>query len=329
MADSTRVFEPGWQARDASGILSGAKIYFYLEETSTLDPAYSDAALTSALPNPVICDSGGFPTSDGNSRVTVWRGTANYRIKLAKSDDTTVWDFDNQPGAQVSASSAQGFEVGLIIPYSFLTAPSSKWLPLNGGTFGSANSGSSLRASDSQDTVSLYTGWWTTFDNTRAPILDSSGTPTTRGVSAAADFAANKRLPLLDVCGRSMFFADNMGGVASKNRLTGLSGGIDGDIPGYTGGNEKFTTSLAKLPVIDMDTYKTDTPHPHTYVARGVSSGTGGQTSGAADLDTQRTGTTSSNTTGISFSTFGSGEDTPHLPPGIVIPLLLVYGGNA
>ncbi len=328
MADSLKIFEPGWQARDANGILSGAKIYFYLEDTSTEDPAYSDADLEDVLPNPIICDSGGFPTSDGSAKVTVWRGTANYRVKLARSDDTTVWDFDHQPGATVSASTAQGFEIGHVIPYAFLTAPSTKWLPFNGGTVGSAASGASLRASDSQDTVTLYTGLWNTYGNTEMPILDSAGSLSTRGVSAAADFAANKRLPLIDSCGRAMFFADNMLGVLSKNRLTGLSGGINGDTPGATGGDEEFTIALAKLPVIDMDDYKTDPTHTQTYVGRGVASGTGGPTSGFADLDTQRTGTTSAASTGITFAPFGSGESLPHLPPGFVMPLLLIYAGN-
>lgn len=325
MADSKAIFDPGWQARDANGILSGAKIYFYLEGTSTLDPAYSDANLTSALPNPIICDSGGFPTSDGNARVMVWRGTANYRVKLTRSDDTTVWDFDSQPGAQVSAASVQGFEIGLVVPSAFLTAPSSRWLPFNGGTIGSANSGANLRASDSQDTATTFAGLWV-YDGTYVPIYDSAGTPTTRGLTPAADFAANKRLQLLDACGRAIFFADNMAGVASKNRLTGLSGGLNGDIPGFAGGAESFTLAEADMPVIDPDSKMTDPTHLHSYQRRNTS-GTGGPAAGSTGLDTSASFNTGSASTGITFSNIGSGSAKPHLPPGLVLPLLLIYAG--
>jgi len=99
MADSIMVFPPGWRATDVTGaVLSGAKLKFFVE-TSTEDPSYSDADLSNVLPNPVICDSGGFPTSDGNAKVLIWRGTQAYRMQLLRSDDTVVWDFDNITGA--------------------------------------------------------------------------------------------------------------------------------------------------------------------------------------------------------------------------------------
>ncbi len=36
---------------------------------------------------------------------------------------------------------------------------------------------------------------------------------------AAADYALNKALALPDYCGRGMFFMDNMGAIAAKNRI--------------------------------------------------------------------------------------------------------------
>lgn len=325
MADSICICPPGWQAKDGTTVLSGAFLDLFLEETTTDLTSYSNAALSAALPNPIVCNSSGFPTSDGNAPVTVWVGTQDYRIRLRRSDGTTVWDFDNQPGAQVSPGSIQGFEIGLVIPSAFLTAPSSKWLPFNGGTIGSASSGSNLRASDSQDTAATFAGLWV-YDGTYVPIYDSAGSPTTRGMTAAADFAANKRLQLLDACGRAIFFADNMAGVASKNRLTGLSGGLNGDIPGYTGGDEKFTLAEADLPVIDPDGKMTDPTHLHSYSRRNTS-GTGGPAAGSTGLDTSGSFNTGGASTGITFSNIGSGSATPHLPPGIVLPLLLIYAG--
>lgn len=325
MADSICICPPGWQAKDGSTVLSGALLDLFLEETTDDLTSYSNAALSASLPNPIVCNSSGFPTSDGNALVTVWVGTQNYRFRLRRADGTTVWDFDKQPGAQVSAASIQGFEIGLVVPSAFLTAPSSRWLPFNGGTIGSANSGANLRASDSQDTATTFAGLWV-YDGTYVPIYDSAGSPTTRGLTAAADFAANKRLQLLDACGRAIFFADNMAGVASKNRLTGLSGGLNGDIPGFAGGDEKFTLAEADLPVIDPDGKMTDPTHLHSYSRRNTS-GTGGPAAGSTGLDTSASFNTGSASTGITFSNIGSGSAKPHLPPGLVLPLLLIYAG--
>jgi microcystin-dependent protein len=52
---------------------------------------------------------------------------------------------------------------------------------------------------------------------------------------------------IFDVRGRVMAGKDDMGGV-SANRLTGLSGGIDGDILGAVGGAQSVTLALADIP---------------------------------------------------------------------------------
>ena len=73
------------------------------------------------------------------------------------------------------------------------TAPAGT-LALNGSTIGSAASGATGRAH--ADTQALYELLWNNSDNTLLPIQDATGAATTRGLSAAVDFAANKRLPL-------------------------------------------------------------------------------------------------------------------------------------
>jgi len=329
MADSKCICEPGWQAKDASGVLSGAFIDLFLEETTTDLTGYSDADQENALSNPVVCNSAGFPSSDGNTPVTVWVGTQNYRMRLRRADGTTVWDFDNQPGATATTASQNRKYIGEAFFYVFGTPPDSNCLPMNGKTIGSAASGATARASDSQDTATTFAGLWNTFtDNTLYPIQDSAGSPTTRGDTAAADFAANKRFPLLDVCGRALIGADNMAGIASKNRLTGLSLGVDGDIPGATGGAEGDTLAIAKLPVIDMDTYKTDPTHLHTAPDAAVKQGA---PDAAGDTSLWRSGTIATNTsaasTGITFAPFGSGEAHNNVQPSIILPLVLIYAG--
>lgn len=76
------------------------------------------------------------------------------------------------------------------------TAPTGTVTP-NGGTIGSASSGATTRAN--ADTSDLFSLLWSVTNNTDYPIQDSAGAATTRGASAAADFAANKRFPLPNI----------------------------------------------------------------------------------------------------------------------------------
>ena len=53
---------------------------------------------------------------------------------------------------------------------------------------------------------------------------------------------------LPDLRGRVIAGQDDMGGT-SANRLTGLSGGVDGDVLGGTGGSESHTLTVAQIPL--------------------------------------------------------------------------------
>ena len=76
------------------------------------------------------------------------------------------------------------------------TAPAGTVTP-NGGTIGSASSGATTRAN--ADTSDLFALLWSVTNNTDYHIQDNSGVATTRGASASADFAANKRFPLPNI----------------------------------------------------------------------------------------------------------------------------------
>lgn len=85
------------------------------------------------------------------------------------------------------------YTTGEIVSSVSPTAPVGTIL-LNGGTIGSTASGATTRANN--DTQALFELLWTLGDNTLLPIQDAVGAATTRGLTAAADFAANKRLPI-------------------------------------------------------------------------------------------------------------------------------------
>lgn len=99
-----------------------------------------------------------------------------------------------------------GVPTGAVQGFRMKTAPSG-WVKENGGTIGNAASGATTRAN--ADTLNLFTNQWNNFDNTERPIQTSAGAATTRGASAAADFAANKRFPLADSRSRFMRGADD------------------------------------------------------------------------------------------------------------------------
>jgi hypothetical protein len=87
--------------------------------------------------------------------------------------------------------------VSTVQSFARSTAPTG-WLSANGDTIGSAASNAT---NASADYSALFTVLWDNWTNTDLPILTSGGSASTRGASAATDFAANKRLPLPDLRG--------------------------------------------------------------------------------------------------------------------------------
>jgi hypothetical protein len=89
---ANRFFDPVLQATDNSGIsVPGAKLYFYVSGTSTLQNTYSDDALTIANANPVI--------ADGEGRFgDIFLLPADYKVVLKDADDVTLWSRDPYDG---------------------------------------------------------------------------------------------------------------------------------------------------------------------------------------------------------------------------------------
>ena len=109
--------------------------------------------------------------------------------------------------------------VGTISAFAQSTAPT-YWLELNGQTIGSASSGATGRANN--DTLNLFTLLWNNTTNSELSIQTSTGVPSTRGISAAADFSANKRLPLPNARGQFLRALDNGQGVDTGRTLLSI-----------------------------------------------------------------------------------------------------------
>lgn len=175
----------------------------------------------------------------------------------------------------------------------------SGWVWADGKTIGSADSGATNRAN--ADTFNLYKLLWDNYSNSVLVIQDSSGAPTIRGASAAADFAANKRLPIIDKRGRVSAGKDDMGGTAA-NRLTNTTMAPDGVTLGATGGEQTHVLTETEL----ASHTHTQPPHAHGMVypttgnGLGLTTGSGVFTGGPAgtSYSTQTTSITNSNTGG-------------------------------
>ena len=100
------------------------------------------------------------------------------------------------------------------------------WVLMNDGTIGSSASTASTRAND--DTEALFVLLWENVSDTYAPVTGG------RGVSAAADWAANKKIALTKVLGRTL-------GVA------GAGSGLTSRALGVTAGAETHTLTLPEM----------------------------------------------------------------------------------
>jgi microcystin-dependent protein len=119
---------------------------------------------------------------------------------------------------------------GLMLPYLGTTAPTG-WFLANGQTFGDASSGADHANAGYED---LFTLLWTAFADAQLPILTSAGGASTRGASAAADWAAHKRLTLPNLKGKVV-----VGYNAAETEF---------DAMGETGGEKTHTLTEAELP---------------------------------------------------------------------------------
>lgn len=100
------LFPPGMRIATAGNVIvSGAKIRVRNANTSDLASLFSDADLTVPLPNPVICNSAGYPsTGAGVTPTLVFAEDANYDIAFLDASDVQLVAFEDLPSLGSDAS---------------------------------------------------------------------------------------------------------------------------------------------------------------------------------------------------------------------------------
>lgn len=247
---------------DANGQpLAFSVLTIYQGGTLVLADVFQDIGLAIPGQNPV--------TADITSRLPLFYvADGTYRVRLVDQFGVSVFDYPQVPAIGASASGGGGsavdattiFQVGdpIWVPIS---GTRTGWVRANARTIGSATSGASERAN--ADCQNLFLYLWNNFPDTKCLVVSG------RGASAAADWAANKQITLLDLRGRGPFGLDAMGGAAS-GRLTGaLFAGADtaATAAGY-GGEAAHILSVAEIPSHNHGgvTGTENQPHDHSYL---------------------------------------------------------------
>lgn len=161
--------------------------------------------------------------------------------------------------------------------------------------------------------TSAPTGWILTFGQavsrtTYAALFAVIGT-----TYGSGDGSTTFNLP--DLRGRVVAGEDDMGGT-SANRLTGLSGGVDGDVLGGTGGLETHTLTVAQIPL-------------HGHPAYISTSGTDPNSTGGFALNSESVSTYSaytgslSATPGQQIGGTGGGDSHNNVQPTIILNYII------
>lgn len=298
--------------------LSGGKLYFYEAGTTTPQNAYKDSNLTLPWPNPIELDEAGrvpqFFLDDGS-----------IKIRLADSDGVTQVAADGVLVIGPSSGGGGGTPVDATtvlqtgdVKVRYGTGTHSGWVRANGRTIGSSTSGASERANaDCQD---LFEYLWGADTN----LSVSTG----RGVSANADWVANKTIALPNSAGCAIVGLDDMGG-GPAGRLTTAIFGTDPTVLGAFGGVQKIALSVDQLPTITPSGTVAiiDPGHTHNLAGNVAASGAATNATGVSgSTGTQISGTqsaTSGITAAFTGTPFGSGDDTPLVQPSLTYTIYL------
>jgi hypothetical protein len=294
----------------SAGIPDSAwRLYLYAASSDTPVTSYKDTALTAGLENPWPLEA------DSSGMMPVfWLADGSYRARATSSDGSRTF-FDLPVvlalGASAGAAPSGGvdpaaiYQTGDIKPLD-QSGSLAGWVRDNGRTLGSSTSGAVERANS--DCVSLFEFLWNTYSNTLCPVVSG------RGISAAADWGANKQITLPDHRGKLFAGLDDMGNSAAA-RFTGVPFTTgSATVAGSIGGEATHTLTLSELPAPMPSIAVTDPGHLHsislTNQPATIIGGAGLARAGSASVNTN------SATTGITvaMANAGGGQANNNMP---------------
>ncbi|MCF2523908.1 hypothetical protein [Bradyrhizobium sp. G127] len=253
--------------------LNGGKVWIIQAgTTSAPQDGFYDSALTQPLPRPITLDAGGnipfFYLEDGQVKIRI--EDANGLQQFAQDNIPVIGPSSGESGGG-GVDPTTIAQTGDVI-WSPVNSTRTGWVRLNGRTVGNTSSGATERAN--ADTSALYTVLWNNFSDTLCHVTGG------RGANAAADYAANKPIALLN--GRNVVLGglDDMGNTAAGG-YTGVPV-IVGNVTtaGSIVGETVHALIAAEHASHDHDVFINDPGHNHTLTngltgANGVSVGTG------------------------------------------------------
>jgi len=271
--------------QDMNGIL---KLITQIEQWEQAGGGYVyDSAFSTAI--------GGYPKGARlNSAVVLgrqWLSTVDSNT--TDPDSVSAANWVTPPGQNPSGTPIPSFSS--TIPFGSVAA--------NALTIGNAASNATNRANS--DTLLLFRFVWLTFSNSECPLLNSAGSPVSRGANPDADYAANNALTLPNGKGASLIGVDNMGGSASTF-LNGVPVAIgNSTTPGSIVGENLHPLVAAENGIHNHGV--NDPTHVHGYEEFSAGSGTVG---GGGAFGANIAANTNAAATNISIQNQGSG--TPH-----------------
>lgn len=210
---------------------------------------------------------------------------------------------DEEPVRKIDLEAVTGFVTG-DVKFAMRQNPETGWVFAT-GTIGNASSGATRANVDCE---ALFLHLWVEFSVTYAPLFTSAGAGTGKGASAAADWAANKRITIPDARGRILLAQDNMGGVSADNVNTSGSG-VNATIPGVGAGAQNVTLTAAQSGLPN---------HTHNVSGSTASNtGTGGVGLRVTALSSP------SNTANAPSGGYNASAVHNNMPPVLVLPLFI------
>ncbi|WP_414470743.1 phage tail protein [Microvirga sp. M2] len=230
----------------------GAKAYVFEAGTTTPKLTYKDPTFSQEHTHPVAVDGeGNFPA--------IYIGEGNYDIRIVDGAGAVIGALNQLQGAVTEETepppdpedvdATKLHQTGdMKIRYD--SGVLQGWVRANGRSIGSSSSGASERAN--ADSQALFLHLWAKDPN--LTVLPS------RGVSAAADWAANKTIALPDFRGRALVGLDDMGNTAA-GLLTGVT---------FTSGSATTLGAKAGASTVTLTTAQIP---GHTHTATSASAG--------------------------------------------------------